>query len=187
MVLLDLLHIQRAGYFRFLKLGIAKELSQLNINIENTRLQILPFDVSYSKQENNRSITSKTDLQRTKLLSFSPSHGKAASYRKRIQSKNKVAYLLRPFPCFASFGREAKGQDSTGVLPSDRIATPSFLSYKVEKKTLDAQGKLPPKKKGVAYFVPPSRDCLSLLAVSKEARQEGVAKHGDTRDARTHE
>ena len=44
MVLLDLLHIQRAGFFKFLKSGLNEELSQLNINIENTRLEILPFE-----------------------------------------------------------------------------------------------------------------------------------------------
>ena len=43
MVLLDLLHVQRAGFFKFLKIGIDKELSQLNINVDNTRLQIMPF------------------------------------------------------------------------------------------------------------------------------------------------
>ena len=43
MVLLDLLHIQRAGFFKFLKSGIDKELSQLNLNVENTRLQVIPF------------------------------------------------------------------------------------------------------------------------------------------------
>ena len=46
MVLLDLLHIQRAGFFKFLKSGLNEELSQLNINIENTRLEVLPFTSS---------------------------------------------------------------------------------------------------------------------------------------------
>ena len=43
MVLLDLLHVQRAGFFKFLKLGIDKELSQLNISVDKTRLQVIPF------------------------------------------------------------------------------------------------------------------------------------------------
>ena len=43
MVLLDLLHVQRAGFFKLLKIGIDKELSQLNINVDNTRLQVIPF------------------------------------------------------------------------------------------------------------------------------------------------
>ena len=49
MVLLDLLHVQRAGFFKFLKFGIDKELSQLNINVENTRLQVIPFFADRSK------------------------------------------------------------------------------------------------------------------------------------------
>ena len=55
MVLLDLLHVQRAGFFRFLKLGIDKELSQLNINVDNTRLQVIPFFGTQSKSDDNES------------------------------------------------------------------------------------------------------------------------------------
>lgn len=51
MVLLDLLHVQRASFFDLLKLEISKELSQLNINLDNTRLQTIPFNLSREQSE----------------------------------------------------------------------------------------------------------------------------------------
>ena len=68
MVLLDLLHVQRAGFFKFLKSGIDRELSQLNLNVDNTRLQVIPF-LSIPSTSNILDLTKSSSAAESRIQS----------------------------------------------------------------------------------------------------------------------
>ena len=121
MVLLDLLHIQRAGFFKFLKSGLNEELSQLNINIENTRLEVLPFTAFV----NNEFIADKS-LTFAKTSNTQPKKSKARVWEKR----QGVRHSFTP-----QFNETWSPADSSLLAPS-KHGQDSFLlkSHTVNKK-----------------------------------------------------
>ena len=115
MVLLDLLHVQRAGFFKFLKLGINKELSQLNINLENTRLQVVPFanissplvspEITNQDSLNKCLVVNKSlaetmihaPFPRMSLSAIRPDkkrHANIHAFNKNVRTSNKIHMLL---------------------------------------------------------------------------------------------
>ena len=100
MVLLDLLHIQRAGFFKFLKSGLNEELSQLNINIENTRLEILPFADSKSFTDKQLSFT-KTYKGATTIKQTVSTSQITTPYPSSIPSPRHLLYpCITPVPLY---------------------------------------------------------------------------------------
>ena len=146
MVLLDLLHIQRAGFFKFLKSGLNEELSQLNINIENTRLEILPFADSKSFTAKQLSFTKTykgaTTIKQTASTSQITTPYPSITYSNSMLQRCKDLGLPSVLPEVIAEDLQAKPSVQR-ILPKDlKLCSPSVLSPKAIQRQLPKDLKL---------------------------------------------
>ena len=171
MVLLDLLHIQRAGFFTFLKSGISKELSQLNINIENTRLQVVPFSslAASAAPTVNRDLISLapgalpyTNLKYTRSLGMSEYKNKKSINQNFLPSKNDsdLASVCTSLSA-PSYPLPLRG---TGIPPERSSGTQE--SHRSHRPRKQSTGKMHTTKSSKQVFSP-SLPIVPLLFNSK--------------------